>query len=110
MAAKTYHVYRSDGTWTLKKEGIEAETYRTQNEAIKAARMIAKRANDGGQLVIHAKDGRIREHETYGMTPILDPPKKSRLAKRIGRAVGRVALKRVQSDSHSASVIISPEK
>ncbi len=108
MAAKTYHVYPSDGTWTVKKEGVIARTYRTQGEAIKAARMIAKKAASG-QLVIHGRDGRIREHETYGMTPVMDPPKKSRLAKRIGRAVGRVALKRVQSDARSRSVI-SPQE
>jgi|SRR6266542_3356064 len=83
-----------------------AETYRTQGEAIKAARVIAKKAK-GGQLVIHARDGGIREHETYGITPVQDPPKKSRLAKRIGRAVGKVALKRVEADSHSSRVISS---
>jgi hypothetical protein len=92
----------------VKKEGTVAEIYRTQREAIKAARTIAQKA-DGSQLVIHGRDGRIRDHETYGMTPIQDPPKKSRLAKRIGRAVGRVALKRVQSDPRSSSVS-SPKK
>ena len=39
------------------------------------------------------------ERDTYGMTPIQDPPRRSRAAKRIGRAVGKVALQRVQSDS-----------
>lgn len=108
MSARTYHVYPSDGTWSVKKEGIVARTYRTQGEAIKSARRIAKQA-DGGQLVIHGRDGRILEHETYGMTPVQDPPKKSRLAKRIGRAVGRVALKRVQSDP-KPSRAVSPKK
>jgi hypothetical protein len=108
MAAKTYHVYPSDGTWAVKKEGVIARTYRTQGEAIRAARMIARKAN-GGQLVVHARDGRILEHEAYGMTTIQNPPKKSRLAKRIGRAVGKVALKRVQADSPSSGVISSPK-
>ena len=109
MAAKTYHVFQSNGTWTVKKEGAIAQTYSTQGEAIKAARTTAKRSK-GGQLVIHARDGRIREHETYGMTPVQDPPRKSRLAKRIGRAVGKVALKRVQADSHFSSSVIPPQK
>ena len=108
MAAKTYHVFQSDGAWTVRKEGAVAEMYRTQGEAIKAARATAKKSN-GGQLVIHARDGRIREHETYGMTPVQDPPRKSRLAKRIGRAVGKAALKRVQADSHSSSSV-PPQK
>jgi hypothetical protein len=102
MASHTYHVFPSDGAWAVKKAGAIAETYRTQGEAIRAARKTAKKAA-GGQLIIHARDGRIREHETYGMTPIQDPPKKSRLAKRIGRAVGKVALQRVQADSHASS-------
>lgn len=108
MAAKTYHVFSLDGIWTVKKQGASAQTYRTQGEAINAARTIAKKAS-GAQLVIHGRDGRIRDHETYGMTPIQDPPKKSRLAKRIGRAVGRFALLRVQSESGSSGAV-SPKK
>jgi hypothetical protein len=80
----------------LQKEGKSAETFPTQREAVEAARQIVK-DKTAGQLVIHGRDGRIREHETYGMIRIQDPPKKSRLAKRIGRAVGTVALRRVQS-------------
>src|SRR5260370_14877965 len=94
--ARTLHVYRSDGAWAVKKEGVIAKTFPTQREAIEAARRSVR--NDAGQVVIHAKDGRIRDHETYGMTRVQDPPKKSRLAKRIGRAVGKVALNRVLSD------------
>src|SRR5579863_6229911 len=95
----TFHVYPSDGGWVVQKEGKTAETFPTQREAVEAARQIVK-DKTAGQLVIHGRDGRIREHETYGMTRIQDPPKKSRLAKRIGRAVGKVALNRVQSYSH----------
>jgi hypothetical protein len=48
--------------------------------------------------VVHGKNGQIQEYETYRMTRILDPPRKSRMAGRIGRAVGKMALERVQSD------------
>jgi hypothetical protein len=96
---RTFHVYPSDGGWVVQKEGKSAETFPTQREAVEAARQIVKHKT-AGQLVIHGRDGRIREHETYGMTQIQDPPKRSRLAKRIGRAVGTVALKRVKSDPH----------
>ena len=96
---RTFHVYPADGGWVVQKEGKSAETFPTQRKAVEAARRIVK-DKTAGQLVIHGRDGRIREHETHGMTRIQDPPKKSRLAKRIGRAVGRVALKRVQSDPY----------
>ena len=82
----------------VQKEGKSAAIFPTQREAVEAAREIVK-DKAAGQLVIHGKDGRIREHETYGMPRIQDPPKRSRLAKRIGRAVGKVALNRVTSDS-----------
>ena len=106
MAAKTYHVFPSRGTWTVKKEGATGQNYRTQGEAIQAARLIAKKAH-GGQLVVHARDGSIREHETYGMIPVQDPPRKSSLAKRIGRAVGQLALQRIEPDWRSSSVLPS---
>ncbi len=100
-AKRTVHVYRSDGAWAVKKEGVGAETFATQREAVTAARESVR--SQAGQLVIHGADGRILEHETYGMTPVQDPPRKSRLARQIGRAVGKVALKRVQSDHNSPS-------
>ncbi|MEO8663766.1 MAG: DUF2188 domain-containing protein [Bryobacteraceae bacterium] len=93
---RTFHVYPSDGGWVVQKEGKSAETYPTQREAVAAARKIVKH-KAAGQLVIHGRDGQILEHETYGMTQIQDPPKRSRLAKRIGQAVGTVSLNRVKS-------------
>lgn len=96
---KTFHVYPSDEGWVVQKEGKSAETFPTQREAVEAARQIV-RDKTPGQLVIHGRDGQILKHETYGMTRIQDPPKKSPLAKQIGRAVGKIALERVQSDTH----------
>src|SRR3954453_12720695 len=97
--AKTVHVYPSDGEWAVKKEGVHGKTYATQREAIQAARETVRSASTG-QVVVHGKNGQISDRESYGMTPIQEPPKKSRLAKRIGRAVGKVALQRVQGDLH----------
>ena len=88
----------SDGAWEVKSEGAKGHIYPSQREAIAAA-LQAIRNNSIGQLVIHGKKGQIRERDTYGMTPIQDPPRRSRAAKRIGRAVGKVALQRVRSDS-----------
>jgi hypothetical protein len=99
---KTFHIYPSDGGWIVQKEGRRAESFRTQREAVEAARQIVK-DNDAGQLVIYGRDGRIRDHETYGMSRIQDPPRKSRLAKRIQQAVSKVTLGRLQSNPHSCS-------
>jgi Uncharacterized protein conserved in bacteria (DUF2188) len=95
----TFHIYSSDGGWVVQREGKAAETFSTQREAIQAARQIVRDKNFG-QLVIHGRDGRIRDHETYGMTRVQDPPKKSRRARQIGLAVGKLALDRMQPDTH----------
>ncbi len=96
---RTLHVYRSNGSWVVKKEGVTAETFSTRRAAVTAARERARR--ETGQLVVYGPDGGIRKYETYGMAPVPDPPRKSRMAGRIGRAVGSVALKRIQSDDTS---------
>jgi uncharacterized protein DUF2188 len=98
---RTVHVYRSNGVWAVQKEGVSAQTFPTRREAATAARQRIRR--DMGQFVVHGPDGGIREYETHGMTPVQNPPGKSRLAKRIGRAVGKVALRRLQSDQVAPS-------
>src|SRR5437868_12331771 len=84
VAAKTVHVYRSNGAWAVKKEGESARTFSTQREAVDAARASVK-SERTGQFVVHGKNGEIRDYETHGMIRIQDPPKKSRMAGRIGR-------------------------
>lgn len=98
---KTFHVYPADGAWVVQSGGGRAESFPTQKEAVEAARQSAKE-KASGQLIVHGRDGQIREHESYGMTRIQNPPKKSRLAKRIRRAVGKVALERVLSNPHNS--------
>ena len=98
MAAKTVHVHPSQGTWQVKREGTSGKIYSTQREAVDAARKSVKSAS-AGQFIVHGKDGQIKEHEAYKMTPVQDPPKKSSRADEIARAVGKVALKHVQSDT-----------
>jgi hypothetical protein len=97
MAAKTVHVYPSEGTWEVKREGKSGKVYTTQREAVEAARKTVKNSQ-AGQFVVHSKDGHITERRSYKMTPVQDPPKKSSRADEIARAVGKVALKRIQSD------------
>jgi hypothetical protein len=102
MATKTFHVYRSDGAWTVKKEGKSAKSFSTQRQAIDAARKTIKREG-AGQFVVHGPNGEIRKRESYGMTRIQAPRKKSRIARQIALAVGKVVLDRVRSDSHPPS-------
>ncbi|MFN7923198.1 MAG: DUF2188 domain-containing protein [Bryobacteraceae bacterium] len=106
MVAKTYHVYWWNGSWSVRKEGGTAKVFRTQREAIHAARGIVKKMGRA-QLAIHGADGRVRIHETYGIRRVMDVPKKSRLAKQIGRAVGQLAIMRLES---CASTSGKPQK
>ena len=74
MAKGNKHVTpRSDGTWAVKTAGASraSSTHDRQSEAIKTARKAAKK--DGVELVIHGKDGRIREKDSHGNDPF--PPR-----------------------------------
>jgi uncharacterized protein YdaT len=71
---KNQHVTpRPDGQWQVKGEGNTRATAvtSTQREAISIAREIAR--NQQSELVIHGKDGRIREKDSHGNDPF--PPK-----------------------------------
>jgi hypothetical protein len=98
MMPRTVHVYPLQGTWEVKKEGTSGEVYLTRREAIDAARKSIKRTS-AGQFVVYDSDGQIKEHGVYKMTPIQDPPKKSTRAREIARAVGKLALERLKSDT-----------
>ncbi len=62
-----------DGGWATKKEGAErvGSRHPTQEEAIKRAREQAKR--ERVEVVIHRRDGTIRDSDSYGNDP--NPPK-----------------------------------
>jgi len=68
-------VPRIDG-WAVRTEGSNRATsiHSSQREAIEAARKLAKEA--ATQLVIHGRDGRIRERDSYTLDPL--PPKQPR--------------------------------
>ena len=71
---KNQHVVPNpDGGWMVKGEGNSKATAitATQAEAIDIARKIAK--NQGSELVIHGRDGKIREKDSHGHDPC--PPK-----------------------------------
>jgi len=65
---KNVHVVRSkDGdSWSVKTENSQ-KSYRnvdTQKEAIEIGRNVAQ--NNNSELLIHGKDGKIREKNSYG--------------------------------------------
>jgi uncharacterized protein YdaT len=74
MAGKrTHHVIKEKEGWAVRKSGSERASgvYDTKKKAVDSARSAAKK--EGGELVIHARDGQIRESHSYGKDPF--PPK-----------------------------------
>lgn len=71
---KNQHVTRHpNGGWQVKGAGNSRATVRTetQSQAIEKGRTIAK--NQGSELCVHGRDGKIREKNSYGNDPF--PPK-----------------------------------
>jgi uncharacterized protein YdaT len=73
MAKQDIHVVPHDDGWATQKEGSKraGSVSRTQQEAIERAKEQAKR--EKAEVVIHGKDGRIRDSDSYGNDPM--PPK-----------------------------------
>lgn len=67
------HVIPIGGRWGVRGEADPRPTrvFDRQAEAIDYARHLARRS--ASELVIHGRDGRIREKSTYGRDPF--PPK-----------------------------------
>jgi uncharacterized protein YdaT len=70
---KNQHVVPHGSDWAIRGEGNEKVTsiHSTQGDAIERAREIAQ--HQGSELVIHGRDGRIRDKDSYGSDPC--PPK-----------------------------------
>lgn len=70
---KDQHVTPKDGKWQVKGDGNDkaTKTFDTQKDAIDYAKTIAK--NQKSEVVIHGKDGKIRDKDSYGNDPC--PPK-----------------------------------
>jgi len=65
MTGKNQHVVPHGIGWAVRGEGNKRATRlaRTQKEAIEIAIRIAQ--NQGSEVLIHGRDGRIRARETY---------------------------------------------
>jgi hypothetical protein len=73
MSKKNQHVVPNKDGWGVKGEGNSKNTANTQTkqEALDIAREIAK--NQRSEVVIHGKDGKIQDKDSYGNDP--NPPK-----------------------------------
>lgn len=67
------HVVKRDDGWAVRREGAgrDSSKHNTQADAIDRAREIARPI--GGEVVIHDRDGKIRDKDSYGHDP--HPPK-----------------------------------
>jgi uncharacterized protein YdaT len=70
---KNQHVIPHNGQWAIRGEGSTRHTvvFKTQGDAIRRARELAR--SQRSELVIHGRDGRIREKSSYGHEPL--PPR-----------------------------------
>lgn len=66
------HVVPSDGGWDVKVEGVgRTSHFSTQREAIQAGRSLAR--GNRSEHIVHGRDGRIRQRDSYGRDPF--PPR-----------------------------------
>ena len=70
---RNQHVVPTKGGWAVKGAGSAkaTKTFDTQQEAIQRARELARKQHS--ELLIHGRDGKIREKNTYGKDS--HPPK-----------------------------------
>jgi hypothetical protein len=75
MAGRNSHhvVSNPKGGWGVKREGSDRalKTFDNQQEAVNYARHVT--TEKGGEVVIHSRNGRIRDKETHRPGPL--PPK-----------------------------------
>ena len=73
MAKKNQHVVPLGNGWAVKGEGNSKYTAITERkgDATSIARDIAR--NNKSEIVIHGRDGRIQDKDSYGNDP--HPPK-----------------------------------
>ena len=73
MPRRNQHIVPHQGAWAVRGAGSDRATsvHRTQSEAIAVGRPIAR--NQRSELLVHGRDGRIRERDSHGHDPF--PPK-----------------------------------
>ncbi|PWE00008.1 DUF2188 domain-containing protein [Marinilabilia rubra] len=71
--SRNVHVVPNEKGWAVKKEKSQraSRVVKTQGEAIEIGKNYAK--EQSSELIIHGKDGKIRDTNSYGNDPF--PPK-----------------------------------
>ena len=69
MAKRNQHVVRHPEGWAVKPAGGDraSSVHKTQQEAIERGREVAR--NQGTELFIHGRDGKIRARDSHGNDP-----------------------------------------
>ena len=67
MANKDVHTIKDGGRWSNKQNGRVVSSHNNQANAIDAGRKEA--IKDGVEHVIHGRNGKIREKNSYGNDP-----------------------------------------
>jgi hypothetical protein len=73
MTKHNQHVVPHSGGWAVKGAGTQhaSSVHETQRAAIEAGGTIAR--NQGTELLVHGRNGQIRERDSHGRDPF--PPK-----------------------------------
>ena len=74
MARDSHHIVPNpDGGWDVKRSGGQRSSghWGTKAEAVNAGRQISR--NQGTELVIHGRDGKIQGSDSHGNDPF--PPR-----------------------------------
>lgn len=73
MTRKTTHVVPHPNGWAVKSGGASKahRVTKTQAEAVQIAQQVSK--NQSSEMLIHGKDGKIRQASSHGNDPC--PPK-----------------------------------
>ncbi len=69
MAHVTYKIVAHDGGWTYTQDGVFAETYRTRQAAVKAAKTVAAEQRTPGDteaILYEGPDGKWHEELAEG--------------------------------------------
>ena len=72
MKKSNYNIFKTNDGWKSKRQDADKSfrIFPTQKEAIDATKKVLNN-NNGGELIIHGHDGKIREKNT--ILPAVDP-------------------------------------
>ena len=75
MSERRHVTQRPDGKWQERPEGAKraGSVTRTQGEAEANAKSKLRRTPGGGEVVIHGRDGKIRDSDTINRRDPLPP-------------------------------------